>query len=483
MKPEFDLCVIGGGSAGLVVAAGGAGLGAKVVLVEKQALGGDCLWTGCVPSKALLHSAKVAHMVRTAGRAAIRAGEPAVSLPEAMARVRSVIGTIEPHDSPERFRSLGVEVVFGAGRFITPNRFEVDGRILTARRFVIATGSRPALPPIPGLVTTSFLTNETLFDLRESAPRLVVLGAGPIGVEMAQAFRRLGSAVEVLDVAGQVLPREDADLAGLVARRLAEEGVRFSLGSKVIEAAGQPGGIRLTVEDRTGGRREVEGSHLLVAVGRKPNLENLGLDAAGVALENGRLVLDAHLRTSNRRIYACGDVAGPFLFTHTAEHQAGVVLKNALFHWPAQAEPKAVPWCTFTDPELARVGLSEREAQEQGIPHRVYRFDFAELDRAITDDATQGRAKLLTSPRGKILGVAIAGAGAGELIHEYVLAMRKNLGVADLAGTIHVYPTLAQINRRLAEQRLKSGLTPRAKRWIKWIFGLRGNQEDHTHEL
>lgn len=475
MKPEFDLCVIGGGSAGLVVAAGGAGLGAKVALVEKHALGGDCLWTGCVPSKALLHSAKVAQTVRTAGRAAVRAAEPEVSLPEAMDRVRSVIAAIEPHDSPERFRSMGIEVIFGAGRFTAPDRFEVNGRSLTARRFVIATGSRPAIPPIPGLATTPYLTNETLFDLRESVPRLAILGAGPIGTEMAQAFRRLGSEVEVLDVAGQILPREDDDLAGVVARQLAEEGVRFSLGTKVIEAAGQPGDIRLTVEDKTGGKREVEGSHLLVAVGRKPNLESLGLDAAGVALDNGRLVLDARLRTTHRCIYACGDVAGPYLFTHTAEHQAGVVLRNALFHWPAKMEARAVPWCTFTDPELARVGLSEREAREQGIPHRVYCLDFAGLDRAMTDDAAQGCAKLVTSPRGKILGAAIVGAGAGELIHEYVLALRKNLSVSDLAGTIHIYPTLAQINRRLAEQRLKAGLTPTAKRWIKLIFGLRGS--------
>jgi pyruvate/2-oxoglutarate dehydrogenase complex dihydrolipoamide dehydrogenase (E3) component len=475
VKPEFDLCVIGGGSAGLVVAAGGAGLGAKVVLVEKHRLGGDCLWTGCVPSKALLHSAKVAHTIRTAAGAAVHAGEPDIALPEVMARVRSVIEGLEPHDSPERFRGLGIEVISGAGRFTAPDRFEVDGRSLTAKHFVIATGSRPAIPPIPGLESTPYLTNETLFDLQGPVPRLVILGAGPIGVEMAQGFRRLGSEVAVLDVAEQILPREDADLAAVVARQLTDEGVSFSLGAKVLAAAGQPGRIRLTVEDRSGARREVEGSHLLVAVGRKPNVEALGLAAAGVALDNnGRLVLDARLRTANRRIFACGDVAGPFLFTHMADHQAGVVLRNALFHLPAKAETRVVPWCTFTDPELARVGLSEREAREHNIPHRVYRFDFAELDRAVTDSATQGCAKLITSPRGKILGAAIVGAGTGELIHEYVLAMGRKLGVSDLAGTIHVYPTLAQINRRLAEQRLKAGLTPTAKRWIRWIFGLRG---------
>jgi pyruvate/2-oxoglutarate dehydrogenase complex dihydrolipoamide dehydrogenase (E3) component len=370
---------------------------------------------------------------------------------------------------------LGVEVVFGAGRFIDSGRFEVEGRTLTAKRFVIATGSRPALPPIPGLDITPFLTNETLFELREPVPRLVILGAGPIGMEMAQAFRRLGSEVEVLDSAEQVLPKEDRDLSALVERQLTEEGVRLSLGCEALEAVPVPNGIQLTVRDPTGAQRRIEGSHLLVAVGRKPNLEDLGLDAAGVALENGRLALDARLRTANRRIYACGDAAGPFLFTHTAEHQAGVVLKNALFHLPAKVETRAVPWCTFTDPELARVGLSEREAAERGVPHRVYALDFENLDRAVTDDAARGRAKLVTSPRGTILGAAIAGAGAGELIHEYVLAMRHKLKVSDLAGAIHVYPTLAQVNRRLAEQRLKAGLTPTAKRWLKRIFGLRGN--------
>ena len=475
-KPEFDLCVIGGGAAGLVVAAGGAGLGAKVALAEKRALGGDCLRYGCVPSKALLHSAKVAHTLRSADRAAIGGCRPGIDLAQVMERVAGVVRTIEPHDSPDRFRSMGVDVIFGAGGFVDPARFEIDGKPLTAKRFVIATGSRPAIPPIEGLDRVPYLTNETVFDLREPVARLAILGAGPIGIEMAQAFRRLGSDVEVVDIAPQILSKEDPDLADIVREPLIREGIRFHLEHTAVRVEGRAGDIRLLIRNRSGEESRIECSHLLIAVGRKPNLEDLGLESAGVMLEKGRLKLDARLRTTNPRIYACGDVAGPYLFTHMAEHQAGVVLKNTLFHIPSRADTRTVPWCTFTDPELARVGLSEREARDRAIPHRVYAFDFADLDRAVTDDQATGRAKLIATPRGRILGAAIAGAHAGELIHEYILAMRKNLKVSDLAGTIHIYPTLAQINRRLAEQRLKAGLTPTAKRWLKRLFDLRGGR-------
>jgi pyruvate/2-oxoglutarate dehydrogenase complex dihydrolipoamide dehydrogenase (E3) component len=473
-ETEFDLCIIGGGSAGLVVAAGGAALGAKVALVEKRALGGDCLYYGCVPSKALLHSAKVAQTLREAETADI--APPAPSLTQAMERVTRVIRSIEPQDSPERFRSMGVEVIFGEGRFVDPARFRVDGRDLRARKFVLATGSRPAVPPIEGLHRSPYLTNESVFDLREPVPHLLVLGAGPIGVELAQAFRRLGSAVQVVDQAAQTLPREDADMAEVVKARLAGEGVRFHLKRSVSRVESASGTIRMRLQHADDGESWLEGTHLLVAVGRKPNLENLGLESAGVAVENGHLKTDRRLRTSNPRIYACGDVVGPYLFTHTAEHQAGVVLKNALFHWPARAESRVVPWCTFTDPELARVGLSEAEAREREIRYEAYAFRFAEIDRAVTDEETAGRAKIITDSGGKLLGAAIAGANAGELIHEYALALARNLKAADLSDLIHIYPTLAQINRKVAEQRRKQKLTPAARRWIQRLFGLRGER-------
>jgi pyruvate/2-oxoglutarate dehydrogenase complex dihydrolipoamide dehydrogenase (E3) component len=473
-KPEFDLCVIGGGAAGLTVAAGGAVLGAKVALVEKRALGGDCLYYGCVPSKTLLHSAKVAQTLREAHHFGLPAHLPDVSLRDVMDRVQSVIQAIEPHDSPERFRGLGVEVVFGEGHFIDPRMFQVNDRPLTAKNFVLATGSRPAIPPIEGLEQVPYLTNETVFALREEVEHLIVLGAGPIGLELAQAFRRLGSQVDVVEMAPQAMPREDGDLTEIVAGQLRQEGMRLHFGHRVLGVEGGQRDLRVFVRDGNGQEKWLTGTHLLVATGRKANVEDLGLEAAGVHLENGRLVTDRRLRTSNPRIYACGDVAGPYLFTHMAAHQAGVVLRNALFHWPARVEERVIPWCTFTDPEMARVGLSETEVKSQGIPHRVYTFPFESIDRAQTDGATVGRAKIVTNPRGKLLGAALVGPHAGELIHEYVLALTKGMKASDLAGVIHIYPTLAEINRRVAEERLKEALTPTRKRWMKRLFRLRG---------
>ena len=474
-RPEFDIVVIGGGAGGLVVAAGGASLGAKVALVEKHKMGGDCLWYGCVPSKSLIKSAQVAHAMRHAGRWAIPAHVPQVDLAAVMERVAGVIRGIEPHDSPERFRSLGVDVVLGEGRFVAPDAFEVNGRRLTARTFVIATGSRPAMLPVPGLAEAGALTNETLFDLREDVPHLVVIGGGPIGSEMAQAFRRLGSEVTLVDVAPRILPREDADLADVVQRRMADEGVRFHLDSSIAKVAGRRGDASLTIKGNDGADRVVAATHVLVAAGRKANVDNLGLDVAGVKLEQGRIVADGRLRTTNPHIYVIGDAAGGYQFTHVAEHHAGIVLRQAIFHLFWTRPSKVVPWCTYTDPELARVGPSEDEARKQGLAHRVYRFAFDEIDRARAEGETEGFAKLVTDPKGRILGAAIVGAHAGELIAEYVLAVSKGMKAGDISASIHTYPTLASINRRVADQRLKEGLTPTSKGWIRRVFGLQGS--------
>lgn len=471
---EYDLCIIGGGAAGLVAAAGAATLGAKVALVEKRALGGDCLYCGCVPSKTLIHSAKVAKIMRDAGRFGIAAHTPAIDLSLVMQRVQSVIKQIEPNDSPERFATLGVEVIFGAGQFAGPNEFVVNDRTLRARKFVIATGTRPAVPALPGLENTPYLTNETLFAVNEPIRHLLILGGGPIGCEMAQSMARLGSRVTLFDLAPRLLPREDEDISAVIYHQFKQDGIELHLGIQVLKVERENGETRVLLDHPHYGQYWLSGSHLLIAAGRKPNLENLGLEQAGVALENGRLVLDDRLRTSNHHIYACGDVAGPYLFTHMAEHQAGVVLRNALFHWPSKVQTRNIPWCTYTDPELARVGLSESEALQQGIKHRVYRFPFADIDRAVTAGETAGLAKIVTSPRGKLLGACIVGPQAGELIAEYVLAISKGMQAADLSNTIHIYPTLAQINRRVADQRLKESLTPKRKQWLKWIFGLRG---------
>lgn len=472
---EFDLCIIGGGAAGLVVAAGGAALGAKVVLVEKHRLGGDCLYYGCVPSKTLLHSAQVAQTLRDATRFGIHGELHPVQLSAVMQRVTDVIRRIEPNDSPERFRGLGVEVIFGAGCFTQPDTFSVDGRPLRARNFVLTTGSRPAIPPIPGLEHVSFLTNETVFSLGENVPCLIILGGGPIGIELAQAFVRLGSRVHIVQRGPGILPREDADLTHIITDRLRSEGVEFHLGCTPKRAERTAEGVRLHLTTHSGSEETLDATHLLVATGRQPNLEGLGLEVAGIELEHGRLKVNQRLRTTNKHIYACGDIAGPYQFTHMAEHHAGVILRNTLFHLPAKTEQRVIPWCTFTDPELARVGLSEQEAQAQGLAHRVYRFPFHDIDRAQADGATDGCAKIITDPKGRLLGAALVGAHAGEMIHEYVLALAKNMKAGDLSKIIHIYPTLAQINRRVADQRLKEGLTPGTRKWIKRIFRLRGS--------
>lgn len=471
---DFDLVVIGGGSGGLVVAAGGAQLGARVALVERDRLGGDCLWHGCVPSKALVAAARVAHDMRGAARFGLAAADPAPDIARVMARVRDVIAGIAPHDSPERFRGLGVDVIFGEGRFVSPHAFEVNGRTLTARAFVIATGSRPTVPAIAGLDGVPYLTNESVFALAEPVPSLVVVGAGPVGCELAQAFARLGSQVALVDTADRVLPREDADLADVVQRSLADDGVRLHLSAAVESVAASEGGIELALRTPAPDPVRVRGTHLLLAAGRTLNIDGLGLDAAGVAMQGKRIALDVHLRTSVRHIYAIGDAAGGAQFTHVAEHHAGVVLRQALFRMFWSRPSAVIPWCTFTDPELARVGVSEADARQQGLAHRVWRFPFADIDRARTDGQTAGFAKLITAPDGTILGAGIVGPHAGELIAELGLAVTKGLRAKDVSGAIHTYPTLASIARRVADERMKAALTPSARRWLRRIFRLRG---------
>jgi len=473
-SPEFDLVVIGGGSGGLVVAAGGATLGAKVALIEKHKMGGDCLWYGCVPSKTLIKSARIAYQMRNADRWSIPPAQPNVELAAVMERVAGVIRSIEPNDSPERFRGLGVDVIHGAGRFVGRDTVEVNGRRLTARNFVIATGSRPAVPPIPSLHVVRYLTNETVFELRENVPRLLVIGGGPIGCELAQAFRRLGSEVDVVDIAPAILPKEDADAAAVVFAQMQGEGIRFHLGMSIAGVSEGGGEVRMTIKANDGREQVLQGTHLLLAAGRKANIEDLGLDAARVQVDHGRIVVDGHLRTSNPNVYVAGDVAGGYQFTHVAEHHAGIVLRQAIFKLKWAKPSSVVPWCTYTDPELARVGVSETEAKQQGIAHHVYRFPFEEIDRARAEGETAGFAKLITDGKGKLLGATIVGPHAGELIAECVLAIGKGMRAADLSAAIHVYPTLASIARRAADQRQKEALTPASKAWIKRIFRLRG---------
>lgn len=477
---EFDLAVIGGGAGGLVVAAGGAKLGAKVALIEKDRLGGDCLWHGCVPSKTLIKSARVAHTMRHADRWALSPADPKPDLARVMERVAGVVAGIAAHDSPERFRAMGIDVIHGSGKFVSPGAFTVDGRTITAKNFVLATGSRPAIPPIAGLAYVPYLTNETVFALREPVAHLIIIGAGPIGSEMAQAFRRLGSAVTVVDMAGKILPREDADVAAVVQRRLEAEGVRYRLGISVggvTPGEAHAGRIRMTLRTANGAVEQIAASHLMIAAGRVPNIDGLGLDAAGVRVENGRIAVDDVLGTTNPRVHVVGDVAGAHPFTHVAEHHAGVILRQTLFRMRWARPSTVVPWCTYTDPELARVGLSEADAKHRGVAHRVYRFAFDEIDRARAESETEGFAKIVTTPGGKLLGATIVGPHAGELIAEYVLALAKGMNAKELTSVIHAYPTFSQINRRVADQRLKEGLTPASRTWIQRLFGLRGPRQ------
>jgi pyruvate/2-oxoglutarate dehydrogenase complex dihydrolipoamide dehydrogenase (E3) component len=447
-EKKFDLCVIGAGSGGLSVAYGASHMGASVALIEGHKMGGDCLNFGCVPSKALLAAGHAAHAMRHAGRFGIEGVEPAVDFTAVAAHVRDVIATIEPNDSVERYRGFGVDVITDHGRFTGPDRVEAGGRTIRARRFVIATGSSAAVPPIPGLDGVPYFTNETIFENTERPAHLLIIGGGPIGCEMAQAHRHLGSTVTILDMA-KILPKDDPELVEVVKKSLLDDGVDLLEEIAVKSVSGEAGRIVVTYE-RDGAVAEIEGSHLLIAAGRKPNIGDLGLDAAGVAHERSGITVDDRLRTSNRKIYAIGDCAGGFQFTHLANYHAGIVIRNVLLRLPAKVNLKALPWVTYTDPEMAHVGLAEAQARARHGDVTVLRFPLSENDRAIAERATEGFVKVVTDRKGRILGASIVGAHAGELLQPWVLAMSSGLKIGALAGMIVPYPTLGEINKRAA---------------------------------
>ncbi len=443
---HFDIAVIGAGSGGLTVAAAAAQFGQKVVLFEKGEMGGDCLNYGCVPSKALLSAAKRAHAMRTPESYGIAAVEPEIDFAAVKAHVKRAIAGIAPNDSQERFEKLGVKVVRAPATFVSPERLEASGQNYSARRFVIATGSRALIPPIPGLDQVPFLTNETLFDVTVLPRHLLILGGGPIGMEMAQAFRRLGSAVTVFE-AQEPLAKDDPELTKVVLDALKAEGILIVSGKKVV-AAGQGDGGELFLETEDG--RRFEGSHLLVAAGRRPNVEGLGLEAAGVAYDKRGVTVDKGLRTSNRKIYAVGDVAGGPQFTHVAGYHGGLVVRNALFALPVKTDA-IIPWVTYTDPELAQAGLTEQVARERhGEKIRVLRWPFHENDRAQAEGSTAGLVKVVTDGAGRILGCSIVGPQAGELIQPWVLAMSRKLKIGAMIAPVLPYPTRGEAGRRAA---------------------------------
>jgi pyruvate/2-oxoglutarate dehydrogenase complex dihydrolipoamide dehydrogenase (E3) component/uncharacterized membrane protein YdjX (TVP38/TMEM64 family) len=484
---DRNLVVIGAGSAGLVSAYIAAAVKAKVTLVEKDRMGGDCLNTGCVPSKALIKSARVLSQIRNSSKYGIRSASAQFDFADVMERVQRVIKTIEPHDSAERYASLGVECLQGEARIVSPWEVEVraNGKVETrsTRAIVIAAGARPSVPPIPGIERVDVLTSENVWQLRALPRRLVVLGGGPIGSELAQAFARFGSKVSQVEMLPRLLMREDPEVSTMVTDRFREEGIDVLVGHKAKEILVEYGRKILVCEsagkDRGGNEIRIEFDALLCAVGRVPNTEGYGLEALGIPITRARTVeTDEYLQTLYPNIYACGDVAGPYQFTHTAAHQAWYAAVNALFgsFRKFRADYSVIPWATFTDPEVARVGLNETEAQERGIAFEVTRYGLDELDRAITDEEAHGFVKVLTVPgKDRILGATIVGDHAGDLLVEFVGAMKHNIGLNKILGTIHIYPTLAEANKYAAGAWKKAhapqGVLRQLEKFHAWMRG------------
>jgi len=443
-----DICVIGAGSGGLSVAAAASQMGARVALVEKSRMGGDCLNTGCVPSKALLAAGHVAQSAREAGQFGVNLARPETDWSAVHQHVHEVIAAIAPNDSQERFESMDVQVIRAEATFMGKTTIRAGNRLIQAKFFVIATGSSAFVPPIDGLQDVSYFTNETIFDNREKIDHLIVIGGGPIGMEMAQAHSRLGSRVTVMELA-RLLPKDDPDLTRIVIQKMAQEGVKFHEGGRNLKLEKIKDGIAAICETKEG-RQYVKGSHLLIATGRRANVQGLNLEAAGIRYSDRGIEVDARLRTSSRRIFAIGDVAGPYQFTHMAAYQAGIAIRNILFRLPARVDYSVVPWVTYTDPELAHVGITEADAEKNGIEIRVLKWPFTENDRARAERRVEGLVKVVTNKRGKILGASIVGLHAGELIQPWVLAISQHMKIGAMASMIAPYPTLSEASKRIA---------------------------------
>lgn len=471
----YNLVVIGAGTAGLVCAAGAAGLGARVALVERHLMGGDCLNYGCVPSKGIIRAARALHDARTAGEFGVLGAEGlSFDFAVAMERMRRLRCSISRHDSARRFRDeLGVDVFIGNGRFVAPDCVEVEGAKLFFRKAAVCTGARAAAPPVPGLAEAGYLTNETVFSLTELPPRLAVIGAGPIGCELAQCFARFGSRVTLVELAPRILGREDRDAAGILLDVLVREGIDLRVGV-TIAGVEQRGGDRVLRMERDGETSEVAVDQILVGVGRASNVEeSLGLEAAGIVYDRSGVTVDDRLRTSNPRVYAAGDCCSPYKFTHTADAQARILITNALFKGRQRSSALTIPWCTYTDPEIAHVGMYEAEAREKGIEVNTLTVALADVDRALLDGEAAGFARVHLKKGGdRILGATIVARHAGEMINELSLAIASGLGLGAIARTIHPYPTQAEVIRKLADAHNRTRLTPFVKRvltgWLEW---------------
>jgi pyruvate/2-oxoglutarate dehydrogenase complex dihydrolipoamide dehydrogenase (E3) component len=478
MSPyEFDIGIIGGGAAGLTIASGAAQLGAKVILIEQEdRLGGDCLHYGCVPSKTLIKSARVYHQIKHASAFGLPEMEiPPVDFRQIADRIRSVVDTIQKHDSEERFCSLGAKVVFGQPRFVDEHAVQVNGTPISAAKWVIATGSSPAVPPIQGLADTPHLTNREIFYMDTLPGSMIMLGAGPIGIEMAQAFNRLGTRVTVINRSPRILGKEDKDMADTVMQIMENEGVQFVLDASIEQVEHVHGQARVTLTDGTGTRQQITADAMLVAMGRSPNTQGLGLADIDIPVEQTGIPVDSRLRTRHKHIYAAGDVNGGFQFTHAAGYEGGIVIANAVFRLPRKINYTWLPWVTYTDPELAGIGMNETMAKKAGIKYAVITEAFKDNDRSLAEGESQGKIKLLLDEKEKPIGVQILGPGAGNLISEWVAAFNGNVKLSTLAGAIHPYPTLGEINKRVAGTFLSPKIfSPTIQKGLKFFFNLKG---------
>jgi pyruvate/2-oxoglutarate dehydrogenase complex dihydrolipoamide dehydrogenase (E3) component len=472
---RYNLVVLGAGTAGLVTAAGAAGLGAKVALVERHLLGGDCLNVGCVPSKGIIRAGRAAYDVKKAAEFGVNSGpEVSIDFGKAMERMRRIRAGISRHDSVERFsKELGVDVFLGEGRFVGRDAVEVGGKRLCFRKAAICTGARAAAPSIPGIEETGYLTNENVFWLTELPKRLIVIGGGPIGCELAQTFARLGSRVTLLHAHGHLLLREDADAAVIVQESLLRDGVNLILNAKILQAA-RHGTEKIVIVERDGRKEKMAADEVLIGIGRAPNVEGLALEAAGVEHDKREGVkVNERLQTSNPNVYAAGDICFPYKFTHTADAMARIVIANALFMARQKTSRLIVPWCTYTDPEVAHVGMYEKEAQSKGIDVHTLSVPLTDVDRALLDNETEGFARVhLKKGTDKILGATIVARHAGEMISELSLAITSGLGLSAVGRTIHPYPTQAEAIKKLADAYNRTRLTPFLKKvftaWLKW---------------
>ncbi|MCC5863701.1 MAG: FAD-dependent oxidoreductase [Wenzhouxiangella sp.] len=474
---DYNLVVIGAGAAGLVSSYIGATVGARVALIEKHRMGGDCLNTGCVPSKALIRTARLMADVRDSQKYGVSNASARVHWPDVQARIRQVIKKIEPHDSVARYEGMGVEVIQGEARLVDPWTVQVGEQRLTGRAIILATGAEPLVPDLPGLDLVDFVTSDTLWDMPDLPERLLVLGGGPIGCELAQAFARLGSRVSLVEMGERLLPREDAEVSEMLAEQLQNEGIALKLGRRAVRVERREGVNRLICADDEGNEQDLPFDRLLLALGRRSRTTDFGLEALGVALnESGRIAADGLQRTRFPNIYVCGDASGPYQFTHVAAHQAWSAAVNALISpfWSFRTDYRVIPWVTFTDPEIARVGLSEAEARAKEVDYEVTRYGIDDLDRAIADSADNGMVKVLTEKgRDRILGVTLVGSHAGEMLPEFVLAMKHGLGLNKLLGTIHVYPTFSEANKYAAGEWKKAHKPEAALKLARKFFAWR----------